>query len=128
MPRGLDPGYESPSEEIVERVLPEAERHAEITGWKLVPLRVAEITPRENIHWISEKDFREWKADLIEFYRSDPAAVKPIVVVHRKGEYLILDGHHRWRAAKLSGRKALWVVQIKGRLHEPRYRERQQQW
>jgi|SRR3990170_1355029 len=128
MTRGLEPGYEPPTKAVVEWVLLEAERHAEITGWKIVPLRVSEISPRENIHWISQKEFREWKAGLIEQYRSDPAAVNPIVVVKRKGEYLILDGHHRWRSAKLSGRKAIWVVQVSGRLKEPGYREKQEQW
>lgn len=126
--KGMDPGYEPPDEQAVERIRSEADRHAAITGWKLVALPIKDITPRENIHWISETDFRDWKADLIETYRQAPETILPIVVAKRKGKYLILDGHHRWRAAKLAGLKALWVVQIKGQLSAPGFMEKQEQW
>lgn len=103
-----------------------ADAHAVVTCWRLVPMAVGDIKPRENIAWLNAKDFREWKADLIERLKTKPEWVVPIAVANRRGTFVILDGHHRWRSAKLAGRKVLWVVEVKGRLLDPDFQQRQQ--
>jgi len=93
-----------------------------LRAWRLVPVEVRNIVPSENIHWIHEKDFRDWKGDLIAAFEKHPEGIKPILVVKKAdepGKVVILDGHHRWRAAKLSGRKALWVIEGRGRMLHP---------
>lgn len=126
----VDPGYPEPdaNDALVQSQLQEAPRHIRMRQWRLVPLRIADMVPRENIHWIEEKDFREWKGQLIEALKKHPWTVKPIMVWKipgRPGKYVILDGHHRWRSAKLGGVDALWAIETDGKLREPLKFERQ---
>ena len=125
-----DPGYPEPDSEgaLVRSQLEKAPRHIRMRQWRLIPLRVSDIVPRENIHWIAEKEFREWKAQLIKALKKHPWTVKPIMVWKipgRAGKYVILDGHHRWRSAKLGCVESLWVIETAGTLTEPLKFERQ---
>lgn len=127
--RPVDPGFPPPADPLLHSSLEEAYRHIRLESWRLIPLRLSQIKPRENIAWLREDEFRDWKQDLIAKFTDDPSSVPPIIVhKNRQGKFIILDGHHRWRAATLSPRKALWVVETKGRLIDPGLMERQRLW
>jgi hypothetical protein len=124
MKKPVDPGYPQPDPQSprIAIELEEARRHIDIRDWRFIPIRLADIIPRENIHWIGPAEFREWKAGLIAAYDRVPGEITPIVVIKlrgRPGKYAILDGHHRWRSARMSSRKALWVIEVRGRMREP---------
>lgn len=120
-----DPGYPPPEEHLILSEVEEAQRHARVTGYKMIALPVKEIIPRENIAWISQKDFIEWQRELIEAWEERPEKIKPIAVALEHKEWVILDGHHRWRAAKIAKIPVIWVVWIRGRLNAPNYRQPQ---
>lgn len=120
-----DPGYSPPADNLVLVEVEEAQRHARVTGYKVIALPVRKIIPRENIAWISKEDFAWWQRELIETWKTRPETIKPIAVAREGDEWVILDGHHRWRAAKIAKIPMIWVVWIRGRLNAPDYREAQ---
>lgn len=127
----IDPGYPEPDANsgLVHAELSQAPRHLKLSDWRLIPIEVADIVPQENIHWLTQREFRDWKKDLIDAFKKAPETVSPIMVLKipgRPGKYVILDGHHRWRSMKLAGRDAIWVMEVRGRLREPLRFEKQQ--
>lgn len=123
-----EPAYPRPAQAQVERELDNLDKIIHVSDWRIIPVVTDTLKPRENISWLNEKDFREWKSDLIEQWKTKPELVLPIAVFHKDRTLYILDGHHRWRSAKLAKKSPIWALQVRGRLVEPQYIEKQERW
>jgi len=121
-----EPDYPPPAENLILSELAEARRHARITNYRLISISPRDLVPRDNIAWLTNKEFIDWKRDLIEAWKLRPSSIPPIVVARDQGEWAILDGHHRWRAVIIARRDPIWVIQVRGKLLLPGYREKQQ--
>jgi len=65
-----------------------------------------------------ERGTRQSLVTLVQDYSLRPALVPPPVVDKRTdGKYLVIDGHHRLKAAKQAGLKDIWAI-VLGHRHD----------
>jgi ParB/RepB/Spo0J family partition protein len=69
---------------------------------------IHDILPRE----INANAMEEDKFDFLVKYMGKAGYVQPIIVVEGESGYTIVDGEHRWRAAKEAGADELDVVVV----------------
>ena len=87
--------------------------------YKVVQLPVTALVTRE-------RGFRHPLDKLIAAYKKNPASVTPIPVKshnHSDRKFLILDGHHRRKAAILAGLTHVWCVIMKYQLGRESWQE-----
>lgn len=93
-----------PSDALVRKALKDAETiGANVFGYKLQLIPVDKIRSREGSKTPPESLVRK-------FERGD--SVVPIIVANTGRSYTIIEGHHRWEAAKQAWRSQMWAVVI----------------
>lgn len=93
-----------PSEKMALRAL-EVASNVCVDEWRLVRVSLNDLRPTQQEP--------EPPRELVRLMRKSPGKVPPIVVFYASaGNFEIIDGHHRWMAAKDAGLKSWWAVEI----------------
>lgn len=107
MAKGLGRGFESliPTELIDEEFDPTAEQDK--SSSELVQLKLKDVAPD------SEQPRHEFSKEAIEALAAsirEHGVLQPIVVTREGGQYKIVAGERRWRAAKIAGLKEIPAI------------------
>ncbi len=95
--------YKRPYRKAIDEALELASEVAVLGDVVLIKAKTWEIEPREEVQGRSPSLMRRWKYA--------PRHVPPVVVYQRGDRYVVVDGHHRLKAAIDAGRENLWVLE-----------------
>lgn len=99
----MKPKYPRPADELIDRSIQNALKHASFTNPRIVILNPGRIVPRE-IVLLDE--------DLTTLMREEPETVPPIVVAPWGDVHVVVDGHHRLAGSLEAQLKAIWAIEV----------------
>lgn len=105
--RGLGRGFSAliPDELFDESFDPTAQQDEQVSDLRTIKL--SEITPDPNQ---PRREFDQEALEQLAASIKEHGVLQPIVVVPRAGQYMIVAGERRWRAAKLAGKKKIAAI------------------